>query len=403
MIKSLRNLLKKESFPLGFRVISLLFFILLMFTLYFGSITSLTIDLTSKLSLLIVWTLWWPFLYVSLLFFSRAWCGFLCPLSLANEIGNTIHNGKSVNVLKWSFVAYIIFFFVVFIEQTSGLFLSANTTLIFFSAFFITAFVFGLLFSRWSFCRLICPIGTLLGVFSRLSFIGLRTQKEKCIICKTKDCLVGGKALRCPMSNNVPNTQSNKNCLLCVNCIKNCPYDSPDIKLLSPGKEIIDGVNFSISESLFIIGLIGLTFILNSNGVRLFRKIPEFLDLSLNGSLLRLADFVLAIGLIIIAFIILSYITSELLKINFGDGLKKFGYVYLPLTFSIMFLTIVFGFLAPYVKLNDLIIALSKYFLLTIGTLWSIYFSYKIIYQKHHHGVFLGTASQIIAILFMVQ
>ena len=354
-----QEILKKKSFPRVLKLASLLFFILFLFTLYFGSVKLLNINLTSKITLLIVWTLWWPFLYITLLFFARAWCGFLCPLSLANEVGNKFRKGININVVKWSFVAYIIFFFVVFLEQTSGLFLSVNATLIFFSIFFITAFVFGILFSRWSFCRLVCPIGTLLGVFSRLSFIGLRTQREKCRVCKTRECLVGGVTVPCPMFNNVPALKSNKNCLLCLSCIKNCPYGSPSIKLVVPGKEVVDESNFSISESLFIVGLIGLTFILNTRGTQLLRKIVVLLGLNLKGSLLRFADFVLAVGLILFIFILVSYVTSKFLRINCNDGIKKFGYLYLPLVFSIMFFTIVFGFLAPYITGNVFIVALS--------------------------------------------
>ncbi|MDP3917183.1 MAG: cupredoxin domain-containing protein [Nanoarchaeota archaeon] len=394
-----QKILKKQPFPLVLRVVSLIFFILIMFALYFGSLKLLNINFESKTALIIIWTLWWPFLYITLLFLARAWCGFICPISLANETGNKIRKGRVINVVKWSFIAYIIFFFVVFLEQTSGLFLSVNTTLIFFGIFFIASFIFGLLFSRWSFCRLICPIGTLLGVFSRLSFIGLRTQKEKCQRCKTKECLTGGKAIPCPMNNNVPKIESNRNCLLCSNCIKNCPHDSPDIMFVQPGKEVIDEVNFSFSESLFIVSLIGLTFVLNSRGTQLFRKIGNLFELT--GSLLRLMDFILAIGITLLIFVIITSITSKLIKINVKSGLKKFGYNYLPLAFSIMFFTIVFGFLSPYINLTNSMIAISKYVILLAGIIWSSYFSYRIIYKKYNQGKIAATTVQIATIIFI--
>ncbi|PIN80205.1 hypothetical protein COV11_04435 [Candidatus Woesearchaeota archaeon CG10_big_fil_rev_8_21_14_0_10_30_7] len=369
-----QKLLKKQWFPNSLRILTLLFFIFLILVLYYEVIKLFNNYFTSYWALFIIWTLWWPFLYISVLFFSRVWCGFLCPLGLANEYGDKLRKGKTINMNKWSFLPFVLFFVIVFLEQISGLFLSNTVTLIFFILFFSTAFIFGLLFTRWSFCKYICPIGVLLGVFSRLSFLGLRTQEEKCKVCTTRDCLTGTKAGFCPTFISVPFIKNNKDCLLCTRCIKNCPYDSPDLKLVKPGKEIIDKVNFSLNESLFIIAILGLTFTLNSRGVQFFRQLI-FLDL--NGWLLRLLDFSLAIGLTIIIFTLLACFMG-----NLKDNLTKLGYSYLPLVFSIMFFAIVFGFLGPSIKLSVNFVAYIKYALLNIGLIWSVYFSYKLFDKK---------------------
>ncbi len=393
------QLFKKRPIPLFFRITSLLFLLVLMLALYWGTIEVL--HLTDNIAMFFIWTLWWPFLYLTLLFIARAWCGFLCPLSLANELGNKVRKGKIPNIIKWGFVAYIIFFIVVFAEQASGLFLSANITILFFTIFFGTAFIFGLLFSRWGFCRLACPIGTLLGVFSRLSFIGLRTQEEKCKICKTRECMTGGKTAPCPMLNNIANIKSNKNCLLCTKCIKNCPYDSPKIKFVMPGKEIVDEVTFTMPESLFIIALIGMTFTLNTRGTEIFRSVLGFIGLELRGSLLRFADFAIAIGLSLLFFAVLAYLTSKVTGIGSKAGLKKSGYIYLPLAFFILFFTILFGFLGPHLKINPAAIAFSKYIALAVGILWSLYFSYKLVYKKVNKNKLTGAGLHAAAILFI--
>ena len=392
---NINTLVKKRNFPYALRVAMLVLFILVMYVSYFG--LAKIIPPNHRIALFVIWTLWWPILYISLLFFARAWCGFLCPINLANEAGNKLRKGRPLNLIRWGFLAYVLFFLIVLAEQISGLFLSYNMTLVFILLFFGSAFIFGTIFARWSFCRFICPIGTILSVFSRLSFIGLRTQEEKCNICTTKECMKGGAAEQCPMFNVIPGIKTNKTCLLCTNCIKNCPYDSAQIKLVKPGRDIVDEIAFTKAESLFIIALIGMTFILNSRGTEMFRRLLFGAEVS--GALLRTVDFILAIGLTLAAFAALCYITGRAMKMSYKDMQNKLGYVYLPLVFAIMFFSITFGFLGPYVNLPEHIISISKYIVLFFGAAWSIYFAYKLLYEKIMHAKLFGTAMHVSAIL----
>ncbi len=388
--KMLEKILKKSWFPLVTRIIFLLGFIFLMFLLYLGSLKLFNIKFTNNWAMFMIWTLWWPFLYLSLLFLARGWCGFFCPLGLANEAGNYLRKGKNVNIKRWSFIAFIIFILVVFWEQASGLFLSVNTTLYFLGLFFGTAFIMGILFNRLIFCRLVCPIGTLLSVFSRLSFLGVRINKRTCSECTTKECIRGGIVEPCPLFNNVPHLNSNRNCLICTNCIKNCPYDSAKLQFIVPGKEIEKKAGFTLGESLFIVSLLGLTIILTSSGTALVRKMGLFLGLGeLNGITLRLADFVLVIGITFLIYYLLNYLITRLGKLDYADlsdssdhsqksksflkeNLVSSGYTYLPLVFFVMTFTVVFGFLGPHLGLMEKSIALTKYIFLFVGGFWSL-------------------------------
>ena len=56
---------------------------------------------------------------------------------------------------------------------------------------------------------------------------------------------------------------------------------------------------------------------------------------------------------------------------KFKETLVLGGYMFLPLTFSIMFFLIVFGFVTPLTNIPELQIAVSKYFILIIGFIWS--------------------------------
>ncbi len=388
----INKILKYKYVPLVTRILGLFFFLILLIMLFYGSVKVLGYNFNSKLAMFLVWTLWWPLLYIILFLFARMWCGVLCPVSLGNEAGNYLRKGKNINVLKWGFVAYVVFFLVVYIEQVSGLFLSVSMTILFFVLFLGSALLVGLFLKRWSFCRLLCPIGTLLGVFSRLSVIGLRTDRDKCNKCITKECILGGRVEPCPMYNNVPSIGSNVNCLVCGNCIKNCPHDSARVRFIKPGAEILDKKEFKISESLFIISLFSLTSILTTNGNLMLRGL---FNLSLSGYLLRGMDFILSLILFIGIFFIVSYVSSRLLGIKYKNGLREFGYYYLPLVFFIMFFTIVFGFLGPVINIDD--VSYFKYFFLVAGFVWSILVMYKGIYLEHKK--FFGVVPHYVFIL----
>ena len=67
-------------------------------------------------------------------------------------------------------------------------------------------------------CRVLCPLGALLGVFSRVSILRLEKDHEKCTNCTlcTKSC----QGAASPMPGQ---DWENAECLLCFNCFDSCP------------------------------------------------------------------------------------------------------------------------------------------------------------------------------------
>src|SRR3989338_2637885 len=130
----INSILKKTQILLVLRSLALIGFVLAIFVLYFGSIKFI-FNITNSWIMFVLWTLWWPFIYVSLLFLGRFWCGFICPVGLSNEMGNSIRKKKKDYLIKYGFIPFVIFFLIVFWEQVSGLFSSTKITLIFLATF----------------------------------------------------------------------------------------------------------------------------------------------------------------------------------------------------------------------------------------------------------------------------
>jgi hypothetical protein len=109
----------------------------------------------------------------------------------------------------------------------------------FWVGFILLAVAVGLLFKDRAWCKSFCPIGIVLGLWSMLSFLELRPKREKCAACCTYECLKGDGVTRgCPMGLNPGRLESNRDCTLCMNCVKTCTHGSPQLRLRLPGKEL---------------------------------------------------------------------------------------------------------------------------------------------------------------------
>jgi polyferredoxin len=69
------------------------------------------------------------------------------------------------------------------------------------------------------FCRVVCPLGALLGVFSRFAFWRIERDPVKCTDCDM--CLIS-----CEGASD-PHTQLRMSeCFVCFNCIEDCPHEA---------------------------------------------------------------------------------------------------------------------------------------------------------------------------------
>ena len=95
---------------------------------------------------------------------------------------------------------------------------------------FKTAWIIGLIFLVILFlnrirprfwCRILCPLGALLGIFSRFSILRLEKDKEKCTECRLCSKTCQGAASPMPGED-----WENAECLMCFNCFDSCPEDA---------------------------------------------------------------------------------------------------------------------------------------------------------------------------------
>ncbi len=74
-------------------------------------------------------------------------------------------------------------------------------------------------------CRILCPLGALLGIFSRFSILRLEKDKGKCT-----DCQFCTRACQGAASPQPDQEWENSDCLLCFNCFDLCPEGALSFK-----------------------------------------------------------------------------------------------------------------------------------------------------------------------------
>jgi polyferredoxin len=108
------------------------------------------------------------------------------------------------------------------------------------------AMIFSALFERRFWCRYLCPIGGMNGMFAKLSMTELRAQQGTCSAeCTTYQCYKGGprkgegqETNGCPLYSHPAQLEDNRDCVLCMTCLKACPHRSVEVNLRPPGIEL---------------------------------------------------------------------------------------------------------------------------------------------------------------------
>lgn len=99
----------------------------------------------------------------------------------------------------------------------------------------IVVVVLSVLFYR-PFCKWICPLGAFYALMNKVSLLGIKVDKHKCVSC--------GKCARvCKMDVDVTKTPNHTECIRCGKCITSCPTDAIKFNYgFEMPKKITDGI-----------------------------------------------------------------------------------------------------------------------------------------------------------------
>ena len=199
----------------------------------------------TNLAQLVVWGLWWPAMVWAAVILGRAWC-MVCPLELVANVSERVSRkaGIQQRVLgKWLRSGFLIVALYAVIQMlVAGIHLHRVPA---FTSFFLfgllgTAAIVGLIFKDRAFCRGFCPVGLLLGTYGRGGMLAIRhASTAQCDDCTSTDCVLACNRTRwqgrsCPSLLNPAKLNSNRDCLICGQCIKACQPDNMQLLLRRP-------------------------------------------------------------------------------------------------------------------------------------------------------------------------
>jgi len=242
--------------------VNLVFAIVLLIILYYGlsSEPDLRFQGGIPFATTMIWDLWHPILAFTIIFVGRLWC-FACPIGAVGDWTQSVFSLKKKYPEKYRnlWIAVILFLVIFAAERHFFMFTRnpPNTALLllFFTGL---AVVMGAIFEKRAFCRYICPIGLVLGVFSMLSIIELRCKSKKtCSDHDIKECVVGSEAGKgCPVGEFPQTMERNNYCIMCMECVKSCSKDNIRISPRLPGADMIRSRKTHMDEAYLVHGII---------------------------------------------------------------------------------------------------------------------------------------------------
>lgn len=192
------------------------------------------------LSQFLFWGVWYGACLLSVIPFGRIWCGMFCPLGAVTQwVGRFGFKRKIPNWMKSEFWLIFMFTIITILGQTLDVRDDPWGMIKLFGFIFILAITIGLVYSQnngrpW--CRYFCPIGKILGVISRLSFIHISPNSGVRSLPKNKEHFVQGRL--CPTDYNLPYKVSTNNCITCGKCVTTQHKAGLGTYLRSPGSEL---------------------------------------------------------------------------------------------------------------------------------------------------------------------
>ena len=373
-----------------------------------------------RFSQFVFWYLWWPFVVLSMILFGRAWCGLLCPEGALAGWASRFGGDRPIpRWMRWGGIPLVAFVGITIYGQLTGVYEYPAPQLLILGGSTALAVTVALVYTRrgWVWCRYLCPVSLLFGVFSRLGAMHFRVDHAR-LAAWTPCGGQTGKKDPCPVFIYLPKMATNRYCLMCFRCAG--WRDSIHLRLRRPGEELlhINSAEPLIWEVVFLFGAIGLPLgVFHWTVDPLFQRLKQLLgSLALASGLgsvisatapwwilsnhpdagevfnrldgisivtFLLGATLLAIGLLSAATWLSARVLEPALREPAGmrELFTRIGYLYTPLSLLSLFLglsQLTFGYLKG-VGFPALATDVIRGALLVGGALWSLHLARRIL------------------------
>lgn len=274
----LRSWFLSKGWPEGVWILMMILFVPVTVMGFIGPQTR-----DASMTLNFFWAWWWPMYLFLFVFVGRVWCA-ICPFMITGEWIRTLSLWLWPRSLKswpnrwlnrWG--AWILFAGFVMIYLWEKLWDLPHTPYL--SSWLLVIITGGavlgsLVYERRVWCRYLCPIGGMNGMFAKLSMVELRSTQQVCgSQCRTFGCFKGSPATPpsfagslttegqatggCPLYSHPAQLQDNRDCVLCMTCLKACPHRSVQLNVRFPAADLLDQHQGFWAEAALMFLLLG--------------------------------------------------------------------------------------------------------------------------------------------------
>jgi len=411
--KWINRFLRSRWYPGIIQWPTLLIFMLIMFQLVLGPDSA-----HDNFGTAMTWVLWWPVLPIIFLFLGRFWCA-ICPFATINDlVQKFVGNNRPVPRFLKKYGIWIIdalFILITWSDHVFGVVENPLGSGILMLALTTGVIASGSFFERRTFCRYVCFLGGLSGNYARTGMLSLRGTPDICATCTVASCYKGTeKAPGCPLFEFPKTMTSSANCVICADCIKNCPNDSIQLTLRPPTKELWVIRKPKMEEAFLSAVIMGIVFVQNVTMLEVWTGMLNWLERvtgTTNYAVTFSITFAIAIIIPVALLGLTSWIASKFNKTTLIENFTRFGYAIIALDVAAHIAHNLFHLLAEgksifYTALglfgaevhgaSPAILSMGEiqwlqFGLIALGFIGSLYTAYRISKSHHADGKIWGT------------
>jgi len=308
-------------------------------------------NLATKLT----WTIWWAGIIFTFILVGRLWC-LLCPIGAVNEWASRFAQPTRQwpKPLRNLWIANGSFVLLTWADVQLGVVRHPRVTAWIILLLVVSAVLTGLFYQRRTFCRYLCPITGLIGIYSMVAPVELRAKR--CEACRThteKECFVGGPMnVGCPMFERLWEMDSNAYCNLCFECVKGCTQDNLVLRLRSFGKDLWGATRRHLDEAYLAVVLVGASLYLTGEMVQPWHEVLDRIASRVPLHLLGITShktveawinavlfLLVALALIPLLVLAAAWVAQRLLAwagkaVRLREIVTVFGYMFIPISLS---------------------------------------------------------------------
>lgn len=262
-----KSLIATSWFPMLMQGGSIALFALVIYAGLFGSQRTFPV---ANIAPVLTWNIWWSLLIFFILIGGSLFC-VICPWEGVASIVTALSPRSRIKKLgyemkwpKWAaniYPAMILFILLTWFELGMDITKSPLKTAYMAIAFVALAVLIAILFEKRAFCRHLCLVGRIQGLYSMFSPVELRPRSaDACRTCEGKECYNGSEtATGCHLSLYPAALNENTYCTLCTECIRACPSDNLTLNLRPLATDLYRKLRFRWDEAIFAVVLLALT------------------------------------------------------------------------------------------------------------------------------------------------